>query len=138
TSVPTALQRTGDFSQTFYAANALQVIYDPFTTTTGPTGSLVRTPFAGNIIPSSRFNPVAAKVLSLIPPGNVPGNPVTALNNLVSSGSTRKFTDFFPEYTGRVDYFPSAKTQMFVRYSRNALAVELSFHYSMTSVFYHI
>jgi hypothetical protein len=135
TSVPTTQQRSGDFSQTFYAANALQVIYDPFTTVTGPTGSLVRTPFGGNVIPSTRFNPVAAKVLSLIPLGNVPGNPVTALNNLVSSGSTRKFTDFFPEYTGRVDYIRSEKTQMFVRYSRNALAEERSFHYSTTSAF---
>jgi hypothetical protein len=135
TSVPTANQRIGDFSQTFYAANSLQAIYDPFTTATGPTGSLVRSPFGGNLIPSNRLNPVAVKVLALIPPGNVPGNPVTALNNLVSSGSTRKFTDFFPEYTGRVDYVHSSRTQMFVRYSRNALAEERSFHYSTTSAF---
>ena len=135
TSVPTDLQRAGDFSKTFYAANAQQTIWDPFTTTTGAGGSLVRMPFGGNVIPSTRFNPVAAKVLAIIPPGNVPGNPVTSLNNLVSSGSTRKFTDFFPEYTGRVDYIRSDKTQMFVRYSRNALAEERSFHYSTNAGF---
>ncbi len=133
TSVPTALQRAGDFSQTYYAGGQQQTLYDPFTTRTGPTGALIRDAFPGNMIPANRINPVAAKVLSLIPLGNVPGNGVTGLNNLVNNGSTRKFTDFFPEYTGRVDYNISDATQLFVRYSRNALAEERSFHYSTNS-----
>jgi hypothetical protein len=133
TSVPTALQKQGDFSQTFFAAGQLQTIYDPFTTQAGAGGTLVRDAFTGNRIPASRFNPVARNVLALIPEGNVPGNPVTNLNNLVSTGSTRKFTDFFPEYTGRADYVLSDDTRLFVRYSRNALAEERGFRYSTTS-----
>lgn len=135
TSVPTAEQRAGDFSQTYYGRDAngnplQQTIYNPFSTRAGPNGSLIRDPFPGNMIPAASINPIASKVLSIIPLGNVPGNSVTGLNNLVSNGSTRKFTDFFPEYTGRVDYNISAVTQMFVRYSRNALDEERSFHYS--------
>jgi hypothetical protein len=61
TSVPTAAQRTGDFSQTFFAANSVQTIYDPYTTATGAGGALVRTPFAGNVIPTARINPSPPK-----------------------------------------------------------------------------
>jgi hypothetical protein len=138
TSVPTALQKQGDFSQTYYARNAsgtplVQTIYNPFSTTTGPNGTLTRTPFAGNIIPASMLNPVALKVLSYVPTGNVAGDPLTGLNNLTNSGNTRKFTDFFPENTGRVDYDINETTRLFVRYSRNALEEERSFHYSTVS-----
>ena len=75
TSVPSAQQRSGDFSQTYYAAGALQTIYDPNSTRTGPNAAPIRDLFPGNIIPAMRINPVAAKVLSIIPLGNVPGNP---------------------------------------------------------------
>ena len=56
TSVPSALQKQGNFSQTYYARDSsgnplVQTIYDPFSTTT----ALTRTPFAGNIIPTSRL-----------------------------------------------------------------------------------
>ncbi len=137
TAVPSPLQKQGDFSQTYYAAgasgNLVQTIYNPFSTRTASDGSLVRDAFVGNVIPASMINPVAKNVLALIPNGNVPGNAITGLGNLVSSGSTRKFTDFFPEYQVRGDYYLSQKTRMFIRYSRNALAEERSFHYSTTS-----
>ncbi|HYM10245.1 MAG TPA: TonB-dependent receptor, partial [Bryobacterales bacterium] len=138
TSVPTALQKQGDFSQTYYATDAsgkplVQAIYNPFSTQTGSNGQLTRDAFPGNVIPPSMINPIAKNVFALIPLGNVAGNPVTALGNLVSSGSTRKFTDFFPEYQVRGDYNLSQNTRMFIRYSRNALAEERSFKYSTTS-----
>ena len=134
TSVPTALQRQGNFSQTYYGRGAsgnplVQTIYDPFST----TAALTRTAFANNIIPQSRLDPVALKVFSYVPAGNVPGDPLTGLNNLTNNGSTRKFTDFFPENTGRVDYDINQSMRLFVRYSRNALQEERSFHYSTNS-----
>ena len=134
TSVPSALQKTGNFSQTYYAKDAsgnplVQTIYDPFST----TASLTRTPFANNIIPTSRLDPVALKVFSYVPAGNVAGDPLTGLNNLTNNGSTRKFTDFFPENTGRGDYYINESTRLFIRYSRNALQEERSFHYSTNS-----
>jgi hypothetical protein len=134
TSVPSALQRQGNFSQTYYSRDSsgnplVQTIYDPFTT----TASLTRTPFSGNVIPTSRLDPVAVKVFGYVPAGNVAGDPLTGLNNLSNNGSTRKFTDFFPENTGRVDYNINQSTRLFVRYSRNALQEERSFHYSTNS-----
>ena len=136
-SVPTAAQRAGDFSSTFYNSGgnrALQTIYDPFTTRT-VNGVLTRDAFPGNIIPASRLNPIAVKTLAIIPLGNTPGDSITGLNNLTTAGGSRKFTDFFPEYTGRVDYNINDTTRLFVRYSRNALAEQRSFHYSTNDAY---
>ena len=58
-TVPTALMRNGDFSELLSPTNGFystaQIIRDPL------TGQ----PFAGNIIPSSRFNPTAVGMLPL-------------------------------------------------------------------------
>lgn len=43
-------------------------IYDPATTTANPKGAgFVRTAFAGNLIPASRIDPVAAKIIAYLP-----------------------------------------------------------------------
>ncbi len=55
-TVPSALMRQGNFSQ------SSQIIYDPATT----SGS-VRTPFAGNLIPTSRFSKIATNLAAVIP-----------------------------------------------------------------------
>ena len=133
TSVPTAAQKQGDFSSTYWSRDAagalqLQTIYDPLS-----TRGTARDAFPGNRIPASRLSPIARNVLGLIPEGNIAGNAITGLGNLQSSGSTRKFTDFFPQYSSRVDYNVTDTTRMFVRYSRNALAEERGFRYSSNS-----
>ena len=89
-SVPTDLQKQGDFSQTYWSQDAagnllVQGIYDPFSTRDAGGGRLVRDMFPGNRIPASRLNAIGAKVLSFIPAGNVPGNAITRLGNLTSS-----------------------------------------------------
>ncbi len=55
---PTALERSGDFSQSLTSSGALLSIYDPLTTTS--TGA--RTAFAGNVIPSSRIDTVGKNI----------------------------------------------------------------------------
>ncbi|HEX8984551.1 MAG TPA: TonB-dependent receptor [Bryobacteraceae bacterium] len=40
-------------------------IYDPKSTTVGPGGAIVRTPFPGNMIPASRIDPVVTKILGV-------------------------------------------------------------------------
>ena len=51
-SVPTALEKTGDFSQSLTRTGTQLTIYDPYTTTFDPTtGAVARTPFSGNKIP---------------------------------------------------------------------------------------
>jgi hypothetical protein len=66
-ALPTALERSGDFSQTRNAAGQLIVIYDPLTTRTNDAGQIVRTPFPGNVIPASRINPVSKAMLAALP-----------------------------------------------------------------------
>ena len=61
-TVPTALQRTGDFSQTFNAAGKLIPIYDPNTTQL-VNGAYIRQQFPGNAIPPSALDPVALNVM---------------------------------------------------------------------------
>jgi len=85
-SVPTALQRAGNFSQTFNGSGALMQIYDPFSTTTNAAGNIVRTPFAGNMIPASRFDPVSARALSFVPEPNQQGANFTNANNWFNQG----------------------------------------------------
>ncbi len=81
TSVPTDLQRAGDFSQTFTAAGAAIQIYDPATTTLNANGTYTRTPFAGNVIPANRINPIAQEIMALFPQPTGPGLPFTHASN---------------------------------------------------------
>lgn len=139
TSVPTALERAGDFSQTFYGVDAggkkqLRTIYDPRTTTFDTnTNKYVRSAFAGNVIPKSMMSQVAQNTLAGIPLGNVPGNPITNLNNLVNGPGSRKFSDLFGNWVVRGDYVVSPNTRFFTRYSRNKLTEARGFIYSTTS-----
>jgi hypothetical protein len=63
-AVPTALEREGNFSQSFTKSGALQLMYDP-----APTG---RVQFPGNIIPTSMLNPVGLALASYYPLPNAP------------------------------------------------------------------
>jgi hypothetical protein len=63
-SVPTALERSGDFSRSFNRSGALETIYDPATTTVDASGNATRTPFPGNVIPANRINPIAKNIVS--------------------------------------------------------------------------
>ncbi|MFN9264483.1 MAG: TonB-dependent receptor [Acidobacteriota bacterium] len=62
-STPTARMRAGDFGE------VPQVIYDPFSVAT-VNGAPTRTPFAGNVIPANRQDPVAQKILPFYPTPN--------------------------------------------------------------------
>src|SRR5688572_12695794 len=75
-TVPTELQRRGDFSQTFDARGALIVIYDPST-----TAGTSRTPFPGNVIPQNRLDPVALELMSIYPMPNRPPDNAGGANN---------------------------------------------------------
>src|SRR6202012_2007909 len=63
TTVPTAAHRTGDFSQTVTSSGAKVTIYDP-STTVASGSAYVRQPFAGNVIPANRIDPVGAAILA--------------------------------------------------------------------------
>ncbi len=102
TTLPTALERTGDFSQTFAADGSIRPIYDPFSTKVDPaTGAVTRTAFPGNKIPASRFDPLAANLLSSFWDPNNPGVGYNHLNNF-----QKGYIDSYNYYnfSDRVDY----------------------------------
>ena len=70
-AVPTALEKTGNFSQSKYTNGTQQVIYDPSSTVANANGTYTRTPFVGNVIPSSRFNPIGQNLASFFPTPNL-------------------------------------------------------------------
>jgi hypothetical protein len=82
TTVPTELERNGNFSQTLSSGGQLIPIYDPSTLAANPSGGgYIRSPFPGNVIPSSRFDPVGAKLVSFYNAPNFPGATFTNVNN---------------------------------------------------------
>lgn len=71
-TVPTAAQRAGDFSRSVTANGALIQLFDPNSTVPDPArpGQFLRTQFPGNIVPASRFDPIALRAMQLIPISN--------------------------------------------------------------------
>jgi len=99
-SFPAPAQLAGNFSA---SANP---IYDPNTGNANGTG---RTPFAGNIIPASRINPIMAKIIALIPPTNLPGSINNEYENEPTSYNLHKIDTKF-------DYTPNDKLHISGRY----------------------
>lgn len=88
-NVPTASERTGDFSKDSY------IIYDP-TTYNPQTGTI--SPFPGNKIPSSELSTFATRFLQYYPLPT--GSAIPNVNYQINSASTVSYD----EYIGRVDY----------------------------------
>jgi hypothetical protein len=100
-TVPTALERQGDFSQTRDSNGNLIVIYDPSTTTLQPVGSTActttpvtagqtvycRSPFPGNKIPTADLDTAGMKLINSYPLPNRAGQGSSSVN------------DFLPSYT---------------------------------------
>ncbi|HEV2272806.1 MAG TPA: TonB-dependent receptor [Acidobacteriaceae bacterium] len=71
TIVPTALERSGNFSQTFVRGKPITVAPPSTVTASNPSG----TPFPGNIIPAAYLDPVAQTFTNhFLPLPNQPGN----------------------------------------------------------------
>lgn len=115
-SVPSALERTGDFSQSFttQTINGQLVrypiqIYDP-TTVNMATGN--RLPYPNNIIPKSALSPIAQNILAYVPlPNTTPDPTGNDANNYVPP-SVRQ--DKFPVLAIRGDQVWSNSQRSFV------------------------
>jgi hypothetical protein len=103
TSIPINIVPSDAFKQGNFSSASI-LVYDP----------LNATPFAGNIVPSSRINPASAKVVSLLPAANSPGTPdplnSRSINNYVNP---QVLSNTAPKYTGRIDESLSAKDRIF-------------------------
>jgi hypothetical protein len=116
-TVPTALERQGDFSQSRVRSgnNVLPVmIYDP-------RSGNPRTPFPNNIIPPSMINPLARRLMELYPQPNAGGDPVTSANNFLLSFKDPVFDN---GYVVKVDHRFSDRHAIFVRYSWREFGVD--------------
>ncbi len=112
-TTPTVAMRNGDFS---YALPGTQ-LYDPATKVqiTDPvTGakSWTATPFSGNQIPKTRFDPISVKLLEFWPEPNISTTTLSNNYQQAQPGTTDK-----DQFTIRPDFYESANSQWFGRYS---------------------
>lgn len=112
-TVPTDRERLGDFSQTVNNNGQRVTIYDPLTYNAATNS---RQAFAGNLIPSSRFDPAAQYMLSLWPQANRPGDPGNLRNNFggVTSSESRR-----DNFTLRLDQNFGMNHRLYLRVTRN-------------------
>lgn len=92
-TVPTALERAGDFSKTLDTNGNLIVIYDPRTTRLDPTAPAgttryIRDPFPRNVIPAAYLNGTGLAILSKYPLPNRTGQGASNTNNFFSNANT--------------------------------------------------
>ena len=114
-SVPTELERQGDFSRSFAANGQLIRVFNPFTTRPNPAGAgFIRDPFPDNRIPRELWDPVAVNVLRYYPAPNQAGDPVTGRNNYAASGTANLNTT---NTDVRVDRNFGVSGRGFARYS---------------------
>jgi len=114
-TLPTNLERAGDFSNSLNRNGGLRAIYDPFTTIiTGPDTSS-RQQFANNVIPSTRLDPSTQTVMqSMFDPNNPGDNPSGQNNFRFTYPQTFKYYNF----SNRADWNVSDSVKVFGRISR--------------------
>jgi hypothetical protein len=115
-TVPTELQRRGDFSQTFDARGAVIPVFDP-ATTVGSGAAAARTQLPGNVIPADRLDPVALKILAVYPQPNRAPDSITGANNFSGNFAQQLVRD---NYTIRLDHNVSATDRLSARYLYNS------------------
>src|SRR5205809_327035 len=101
-NVPTASERNGDFSAAAGAANGVT-----YATMVDRVGDCVGAgnPFPGNQIPAGCIDPIAAKILALVPPPNF--TPTSAALKIGNFINVRNLQDDSNNYVGRFDWSPT-------------------------------
>jgi hypothetical protein len=113
-TMPTDLERAGDFSRSLNTQGNLRTIYDPFTTQTSGN-TVTRQPFAGNVVPAARFDPTSKIILGDIWKPNGPGSGPTNVNNFLA-GYANRFRYY--NLMDRVDYNITDKLKLFGRFNK--------------------
>jgi hypothetical protein len=115
-TMPTDLERTGDFSRSLNRSGTLRTIYDPTTTVLNvATNTATRQPFAGNIIPQNRIDPTSRRFMEDIWGPNGPGEDAAGTNNFKKSYPwPMKNANF----SNRTDWNATDKLKIFGRYSQ--------------------
>lgn len=115
-TLPTELERTGDFSRTLTTAGAVRAIYDPWSTQfNAAENKSTRMPFPGNVIPQQRIDTTARRVLKDLWLPNNPGDNLTGLNNFkIAYPRTHDYWNF----SDRLDWNINDRWKVFGRYSQ--------------------
>jgi hypothetical protein len=112
--VPTLLQRSGDFSQTFTSSGAQIKIYDPLTTVpdSSQRSGYSRAVFPGNLVPPNRMDPIMKKILAYYPNPTLSVSP-TLLNNWIQNFGLITHTD---KWFTRADQNFGDRNRLFFRF----------------------
>ncbi|MBI3694001.1 MAG: TonB-dependent receptor, partial [Acidobacteria bacterium] len=114
-TLPTDLERQGDFSRSLTKAGDVRAIYDPLTTQfNSAANTSTRTPFAGNRIPESRIDSTSRLFLNDIWKPNGPGDDLTGVNNYRQAYPW--FIDYW-NFSNRTDWNITPQWKLFGRYS---------------------
>jgi hypothetical protein len=118
TTLPTQLERNGNFTQTLNTAAQRIVVYDPVTSRPDPprAGQQIRDPFPGNVLPAARIDPVAPKIVAFYPQPNAPGDSVAHTNNFVSNAKRIISQN---QLSARLDHNLSERLRFFGRFAGN-------------------
>ena len=111
-TVPTALQRNGDFSDLLAVGSNFR-IYDPLTTRAAANGRFERDPLPNNQIPQSRLDPVGRNLAALYPLPNTAG--ASDGRNNFFNGAVRSLEDYYV-HVGRIDHNFNDKYRVFGRF----------------------
>src|SRR4051812_31174597 len=141
-SLPTELERSGDFSQSFttQVANGVRQVfpiqvYDPLTVGSDANGT--RTLFPGMKIPANRVSKVAQAILGYVPLPNTPSDLTSnATNNFVPNANR---TNQMANVTIRGDHVWNDKHKSFATvrwYHEDELASD-EFHNAFTGTYQH-
>jgi hypothetical protein len=116
-TVPTAPQLAGDFSQLLQVGSQYQ-IYDPATIRPAANGRYSRSPFPGNLIPQSRFDPVGLAIAKSFP-APTPG--ITPRADGANNFAKTSYTDprYYYNYIWRVDHSISDRQRVYGRFAVN-------------------
>lgn len=105
-TVPTSAMTGGDFS------GIANTIYDPITRAKQADGTITASPFPGNVIPKSRFDPISVKLLPYYQVANLQTAKINS--NFVRPSAAPINKD---QFIARMDFNESSKSQWSGRYS---------------------
>ena len=120
-SVPEPEFANGDFSKLVDSQGRKITIYDPQGAVINADGTVTRMPFAGNIIPANRSNPIAQKMMSLYPKPNAitPGSNYGTNDLVIPGGSQNLDHDAFYNLVTKFDHNFGEKHHLFFREASN-------------------
>ncbi len=105
-TVPTEIERAGNFTQSFDTNGKLKIVNDPLNG---------KTPFPGNIVPAGRFDPNGRNYLNLLPLPTAVNRVIARYNYNFQAQESLDIPRVL--HTTRIDYIVNSKTTLWVKYN---------------------